>query len=140
MADVGSSLVALLKASAEVVAIVNDRIVPDQMLQGEAIPSIVYRVISTQHSHTISGAKAGIASSRITIECFATSRQAANELAEKVRLSGLLDWSGPAYGADVRDVTIDSGAYYLTEQSNDGSHELRYITSQDYQVHFIEAV
>ena len=140
MADVGESIRALLLADASVAAQVGTRIVPDVLAQGEALPAIPYRVISTRHEQMITGTKVGILSSRITLDCFATTRAAANALAELVRLSGLLDWSGATYGVDVLAVQVDTGAAYEHEPNTEGSHELRYITSQDYAITFRESV
>ena len=138
MADLGESLRALLLADATVLASVGSRIIPDQLAQGESLPAIVYRVIDTTHYHDITGPNAGIARSRVTIECFADTRAAANTLAEAVRNSGIRTWSGDAYGVDVRSVEIDSGAYYFAEQPSDGTHEFRYGVSVDYAFHYVE--
>ena len=140
MADVGDSVRALLLDDAAVTAVVGTRIVPDGLAQGETSPAITYRVISTDHEHDINGPKVGIVRSRITIDCYSTTRKAANALAELVRLSGILDWSGSTYGVNVLAIVIDSGAEYIAEPNSEGSHELRYITSTDYSVTFRETV
>ena len=140
MADAGESIRALLLDDATVVGLVGARIIPDALEQGETIPAITYRVLTTRHEHEITGAKAGMAIARITVDCYAATRRAANQLSEAVRLSGILDWYGDAYGVDVRNVNIDSGAQYQFEQNSEGSHELRYITTQDYQIHYLESV
>ncbi|QDV86919.1 tail completion protein gp17 [Planctomycetes bacterium TBK1r] len=140
MADVGQSLRDLLLDDASVVAQVGSRVIPDSLAQGETLPAITYRVISTTHEHDINGPKVGLATARIAIECYASTRVAANALAELVRLSGILDWEGDDNGVDVRAIEIDSGAEYLSEQNSEGSHELRYITATDYSITYRETV
>lgn len=140
MADLGESLRALLLADASVLAQVGSRIIPDQLAQAETLPAIVYRVIDGRHYHDITGPNAGMVRSRVTLECFAATRAAANSLAELVRNSGIRTWSGDAYGVDVRSVEIDSGTFYYTDQPTDGSHEYRYVASVDYAFHYTETV
>lgn len=140
MADLGESLRALLLDDASVLASVQSRVIPDRLAQGETLPAIVYRVIDTTHYHDITGPNAGMARSRVTLECFASTRAGANSLAELVRNSGVRDWSGSSYGVDVRSVEIDSGMYYQTEEPNDGNHEYRYVASIDYAFHYTESV
>lgn len=139
MADVGESLRTRLLADANVAALVSSRMYPDELPQNTTIPAIAYRVISTTHVHTINGPKAGFRRSRITIECFASTRPVANDLANKARLA-VVDWYGDASGVDVRAVEMDSGETYFTEQNTEGSHELRYVTTQDVALTFTEEV
>jgi len=140
VADVGESIRDLLLDDASVAAEVGARIVPDALAQSETLPAITYRVISTVHEHDITGPKVGVASARIAIECYASTRASANALAELVRLSGILDWSGSANGVEVMAIEIDSGAEYMIEQNSEGSHELRYITATDYSITYRETV
>jgi hypothetical protein len=140
MADVEQSIVSLLSADSDITDLVGARIVPDQLAQGDTLPAIAYRVISSEHAHNINGAKAGARFARVTIESYATTRIGANALAELVRLSGILDWSGSAHGVDVLSTEIDSGAFSFTEQNTEGSHELRYVTSYDFKILYRESV
>lgn len=139
MADLGESLRGLLLADSDVLASVGSRIIPDRLAQGESLPAITYSVLDTVHYHDITGPNAGMARSRVTIECFDSTRAGANTLAEQVRNSGIRTWSGDAYGVDVRSVEIDSGAVYFTEEPTDGTHEFRYGVSVDYAFHFVES-
>jgi hypothetical protein len=140
MADVASAFRLVLLDDSDVSNAVGTRIIPDQLAQGETLPAITYRRISTRHEKTIEGSKARMAISRISCECFAATRAAADALAELVRLSGVLDWRGVQHGVDARNVEVDSGISHLTEQNTEGSHELRYITEIDFEITFREAV
>ena len=140
MPDVSQSLRSMLLSDASLVGLVVDRVIPDQLAQSETLPAITYRVISSRHEHTINGPKAGARWTRFTVECFADSRQGADTLAETMRLSGILDWTGDAHGVEVLSVEIDSGATHFAEQNTEGSHELRYITSYDFEILHREAV
>lgn len=131
----------VLLDSSSIVDKVVDRVIPDELEQGVALPAIVFRRISGQSYDQLEGRGAGIARSRIQIECYSgNSRKEADELAELVRLSDLLIWQGERHGTDVRSVVIDENATHFTEPNTEGSHELRYVTSIDFEFHFLEAV
>ena len=140
MASLVSAIRSVLLDDADVASAVSTRIVPDVLPQGETLPAITIRRISTRHENTINGSKARMAHARVTIETFADTRLSADDIAEKVRLSGILDWVGVQYGVDSRGVQVDTGIFHTTEQNTEGSHELRYISAQDFEISFVEAV
>lgn len=133
MADIGTAIQDYLAADATVSGLVGTRIRPDVLKQGETMPAVTYRVISTRHEHNINGAKTGIARSRIQIDCYAETRLGANALAEAIRKSGILDRGHKTtHGVYIYSVQIDAGQSHGIEQPDDGSDEFRRITSQDY--------
>ena len=140
MADLGGAIRTYLLTDDSLTNEIGTRIVPDQLDQNETMPAVVMRKISTRHYNTIHGSKAGMAASRITFDVYAATRASANAIAELIRLSGILDLSGVTNGVDIRDVEVDAGAAETTEQNTEGNHELRYITSQDYAIHYKETV
>lgn len=130
----------LLANATDVTTLVGTRIVPDVLAQGETIPAIVYRRITAEHYRTITGSTAGMANATIEYACFNTTRIGADDLAEKLRLSGILDLRGTYSGIFIADVELSEGFNNQFEQNTEGSHELRYITSQDYTIHYRETV
>lgn len=141
MADISAAVAAYLLTKPAITDMVVDRIESGSLSQGVAVPAITYRRISTQHAHTIFGAKGGIAMSRIEINTFAATRLQADQLAERVRLCGILDLRRTAIGdVVVQGVVIDSGIRQDEEGPEEGSHERRYVTSQDFQFSYNEEV
>lgn len=64
----------------------------------------------------------------------------ADEIAELIRLSGVLDWLDIRHGLDCRGVEIDSGIAHMTEPNTEGSDELRYITAIDFEIAYKEEI
>lgn len=140
MADVTESIRSFLLQSNALTALVSNRITPDVLPPGEPMPAVVYRRISTSHGSDIRGSKGGLARTRIEYECFAATRATANAVAEAIRLSGLLDVINVVHGTNFRSVQVDAGQRHYTEPPEDGSHEFRYVTSQDYAISYEENV
>lgn len=141
MADISAALVTYLLDQSSITDVIGDRIESGSLSQGVAVPAITYRRISTTHTHTIQGAKGGIAFSRIEINSFGATRLQADQLAELIRLSGILNLQRTAIGSVVvAGVVIDSGIRQDEIGPDEGSHERRYVASQDYQFAFYEAV
>lgn len=141
MASVESVIHGFLSESASVLALVDSRIYPDDLPQkGATLPAITYYRVSTTHTNTINGSDAGLAQTRLQIDCFGANRAAANSLAETVRLSGIRGLLGVTNGVNIRGVAIDSGQSHYVENPTDGSHEKRYVTSTDYMISYFEDV
>ena len=125
-------LVAKLKATAAVTALVSTRIYPMLRPQGTALPAIVYGVTSNTPTNTAGGSST-TREMRITIDCLAGTYAGAWALANAVRdtLSGWVDSSGDVWHLD---------------SENDGPGDLGpgqeeyvgYSVSQDYLVWFDE--
>lgn len=145
MADISSALVTYLKSKTSITDIIgsgaNARIEPDGLTQGVAVPAIVYRRISTTHGQTINGSVAGIAWTRFEINAIAATRLQADQLSEAIRLCGILDLQRETVGGVViQGVIVDSGVRHYDEDPDQGDHQRRYVSSQDYQVCFNEDV
>ena len=139
MADPTQSLVSFLLSKSAVTDIIGDRIESDDLTQGVAVPAVTYRRISTSHANNIMGTKAGIARSRVEINCLAGTRLAADALAETIRKSGLLDIRREEIaGTTIQSVLIDAGVRHYTEGPETGDHEFRYVATFDLQIAFNE--
>lgn len=139
MADIGTAIRQFLVSDATVSGLVDTRIYPDLLPQGISMPAVTYYRISTRHEGNINGSKAGIATTRIQIDAFATTRAGSNSLSEAIRKSGILDLGyTTTNGVDILAVEIDAGQRHLIEHPSDGTDQARYVTSQDYAFVFRE--
>ena len=129
-----------LLSQSSVTDIVGDRIFPMTLPQNETRSSIVYRRISTNHEETIDGSVGGMADARVQMDCYADSWNAASDLAEVLRLSGILDIHGVTNGVDFRGVRLASGLRMEDDQPTDGTESWRFWASQDYQFFYLEDV
>lgn len=73
---------AALSGAAGVTALVSDRIYPDFLSQGKALPAIVYARVETEYLTTIHTATACAALVTMETWCFAKTRPAAEALAD----------------------------------------------------------
>lgn len=140
MADVGASFRAFVVAQSSVSTLIGSRMYPDELPQNATLPAITYHRISTLHHENIKGSKAGMAEALVEVRCYATTRNACNALCEAVRLCGVLDLEGVYSGVNIRCSMLASGRNDFTESPIDGTHELRYVSSQDYSLTYLEAV
>lgn len=139
MADVGASLRAYIVAQAGVSALIGSRMYPDELPQNATMPAITYHRISTLHHENISGSKAGMAEAIVEVRCYAATRTACNALCEAVRTCGVLNLDGVYSGVNIKVCMLASGRNDFTESPIDGTHELRYVSSQDYAITYLEA-
>lgn len=92
---------ARLIASAEVAALVAERIWPMKLPQGPVLPAVVYQRISTTTDGVAMESPVGPVRSRVQITAWAGTFSGARALAEAVQI-GLNGWSGTAGGESVR--------------------------------------
>ena len=126
-------------AQSSVSSIIGNRMKPDELDQDTPIPAITYHRISTLHHENINGSKAGMAEAIIEVRCYADGRPACNALCEAVRTCGVLNLDGVYSGVNIKVCMLASGRNDFTESPIDGTHELRYVSSQDYAITYLEA-
>ena len=142
MADLGTAIRGYLIANAGVAAAVGTRIYPDVLPQGYSVASgaaLTYTIIDTIHDHLINGLS-GIARSRIEFAAYAATRASANALAELVRASDLVGFTGLMGDVWIESVMLESGIQTLDERPTDGSQQHRYLTVFDYLIAYQETV
>lgn len=142
MADLGAAVRGYLVADSGVSGLVGSRIYPDVLPQGYKVRdggALTYTLIHTVHDHLINGL-AGIARSRIEFAAFASTRAGANLIAEAVRSSDLVGFTGAMGGVLIESVDLESGVQTLEERPTDGSQEHRYLTVFDYLFAYQETV
>lgn len=137
--DVGRAFRTKLLSYTAVSAIVGQRMYADNLLQTSTIPAIVFTKISTERDHEITNVtRSGHV--RIQMDCYAASRDGANDLAHAIRNTGICAFSGTVSGIYLGCTTIDSGDSYGTDTPTDGNQVYRYITSFDFKVHYWESI
>ena len=144
MADVAASVRQYLVANAGVSALVpGSRFWPDKPPQGYKMSqgaAVIYSKLSTIHDHMLNGL-AGIARCRIEYTAYSSTRAGANAVAEAVRNSGIVGFTGTTYGVTIESVMLENGEETEDEfPINDGSQEHRYLTTFDFLIAYQEEV
>ena len=139
MSDLNAAIYNILDQNIGVDAVVNGRIFPDQLEQNATLPAITYWRVSGISYSTIDGSVSGLARARVTVETYAATRKAANELMELVRVA-LINARGTYDGTQVRNCLVDTHQQHYTDSPTDGNSEVRYVTAQDFNFHYVEDV
>jgi hypothetical protein len=136
MADIAAAVRTYLLTQSTVTDVCGTRVSFDVLPQNVTLPAVVVSVVDTEaNNHMSSGSQ--IARSTVEIESYATTRTAANNLAEQIRLV-LQHYEGAAgsvtiVGATLRDERDDR------DPPVDGSQVFRRIRSQDYEIWYAHA-
>lgn len=137
MADLAVGVRSFLLSKTAITALVGQRIYTDLLPQDSILPAVSFSKLSTRHEHTLSGF-AGIAHCRLQFDCFASTRVAANEIAEAIRASGIVGTKGVTYGVNIRGARVEEGQRNEIEYAKDDSDDHRYVTSLDLEVDYSE--
>lgn len=138
MANVSIALRSYFLSLEAISSIIGQRMYVDVLKQNATLPAIVYSRISTVRDHVIDNVTR-LAHSRFQIDCYGTSRQSADDLANEIRTSGICAYRGTTEDIYFCGTEIDSGDAYETLPPTDGNQVHRYITSFDLLVHYKEA-
>lgn len=124
---------ARLIATSDVTDVVGARIYSEVAPQTVDNPNIVFNVITISHENTMSTA-ASYATARVQVDCRATTRSAAGDLKDKVRVS-LDDYSGTS-----GSVVISSVAAIMTTEDLEESEGVKvkrlYISRIEFDVFY----
>jgi len=137
--DASAAIYNILATDSDTLATVGTRIYPDALPQDATLPAIVYWRVSGSTTNTINGSVGEVARGRFTVESYAVKREDANLLSEFARLA-LINARGTYDGTKIRNCLVDTHQQHFVENPTDGNSELRYVTSLDYTVHYIEDV
>lgn len=128
-----STLVSYFKSRSAVVALLGTGC--DRLYAGSVAPESERRLRcemrrnKTSHGHTLVGLD-GIARSVVTIECISDeSPGAADELADAMAYSGIVNFRGNAHGVNIRSVQLSDGPEQYLEGVDPGSERYRYVTA-----------
>lgn len=132
MKDIRPALRSLLLGDAAVAALVVDRVFPIRMPQGTKVASLVYTRVSGGTDYTMQGAS-GYARSRMQIDAWAPTADAATALANRVKdcLSGFT-------GAVGNPSVFIQGAFCTDEREQYDDVVQLYGVSRDYFIHHEE--
>lgn len=147
MADVATAVRQYLLGVPAVTALVGSgtsaRFYPDEPPQTYKAKThgaaISYDKISTTHDHMINGL-AGIARCRIEYTTYAMTRAGANAVAEAIRTSGIVGFTGLTNGVFINAVVLESGVETDDDFPTDGGQEHRYSTIFDLLICYQEDV
>ena len=115
------------------------RIYEDSAKQGVDLPYIVFQVFQGTSQEHLNGI-AGLASNRIQIDAYGSSRAEASVLAEKIRLAPLQMFRGRLENTFVSNVTSDASYDRGSDPPSKGSDRRRFWQSRDYIVTYREAI
>ena len=135
MPDIAGAIRTLTIADADVAALVSSRMYSDALPQNATLPAVTYFVVDTQPNEHLAGI-ADVSRARIQIDCFAATRTAANDLANKVRLALEKKHRGDNNGQFINEINLTTGERHLVDRPESGSDKRRYITSQDFFVFY----
>lgn len=105
MSDLGAGIRTYLLTKSAVTTLVSSRIYPDVLPQNATFPAVVYVEFATDHEHQLSGA-AGLYHQRMFLDCYASTRTAANSLAEAIR-AVLHGYWGAAGSETIRSAQLE---------------------------------
>lgn len=140
IADYRPALRAVLLSDADILALVDQRIYPMILAQGDRGPSLVYQKISSVPDYSLAG-PSKIAQIRVQIDSWAQNIDSATALADAVK-NKLNGFAGEiSYGDDSPQATLNfKGIFFDSEREDyDGVSRL-YRISRDYFMYYLETV
>lgn len=131
--DIGTAVRQYLLTRDRVSEVVGTRIYTDVLPKEATLPCIVYFVVTGRSEEHLLGAS-GMAHTTIQFDCYATTRAAANNLAERMRTAPLVGLRGRIGTPSifVYGINLSGPARYSPDTPTDGSDEYRYLNSQDF--------
>ena len=135
MPDIAATFRSLLVANINVSNLVGTRVYSDQLVQGASMPAITYFVVDTLPNEHLTGI-ADVSRARIQVDCYADTRGGANDLADKVRLAMEKQHRGDNSGQFINEISLATGEVHSVDRPEAGSDKRRYITAQDFFVHY----
>jgi hypothetical protein len=139
MADVSEAVRLFMLSKPAITDLIGSRIYADIVPQNAPLPSVAMSKVSTRHDHTLSNF-AGMAHCRVQFDCYASTRAVANEVAELLRVSGLVATKGVTFGCNIRGARVESGQRNEIDYSDESSDDHRYVTSFDFEIDYKEEV
>lgn len=135
MPDIGQTIRDRLVSDPTISGKAGSRVSADALPQSQALPAITYRVIDTVAGEILAPGINDVSRARLQVECYASTRGEATELADDVRLS-LQSFKGLIGTQQINGITMATGEQYFDDPVEAGSDSRRYITTQDFFVHY----
>jgi len=138
MASIISELRTFLLADSSIANDVGgNRIRPKRLKQNEILPAIRLNVVSGDEESHLNGISQK-SQATVQVDCYADTSEAADALAEKVRLR-LQSYRGLLDTMYCSTIAISGGLQQTPEPPNDGSDAWRDISTRDYRIHYQQA-
>lgn len=138
MADPGKSIRQFMLGKTAVTDVIGQRFYAKRLPQGATVPAVAYRTISETHDHALDGL-AGIVSTRIQYECFASSAESARSLAYILIAAEADQIKGTSNGTNIRSVMVEDGLREYEDEDTDGGDNQRHVASFDLMVHWLRS-
>ena len=143
MSDIGENLKAYLKTKTPITDLVGSgvaaRIYPDDAKQGVSLPYIVYEVFEGTSATHLKGIS-GVATSRIQVDVYASTRSEAFRLSELIRLAPLQAYRGDFGDTFVHSEHGNSSYRQGRDRPVKGGNQRRHWCSRDYIFSYKEAI
>lgn len=138
MADFCDEFVTQLKTKATITALVGSgtsaRIYPDDLKQGATLPALTYGEIGGDFERHLKG-PIGLRKAMVEVYAYGSTRSAANELAEVVRIALTGTDQRTTYGSThVAEVTVSFARVTGIDEPADSSDSKRYWTRYVYDI------
>lgn len=124
--EIGKAIYRILSSDTDVSGMVGTRIFPNRIPIDNAVPSIVYNVVTTEPSNTKNGVSK-LDTISVDIAVFGKSYELANTLAGYVRTAMDYQYTdqSPVVGIDIQQITFNGQSDEFDE--NFGDHGIHYI-------------
>jgi len=132
-----TSLRQYLAAQSNIAALVGERIYPVVLPQSAAFPALTYSRTSGGHDYTLKGSS-GMAMPTFELDCWGETYDAADELAEAIRLK-LNGFNGTMGDTEVKVCVLDDEVDAF-EPNDDASAEGVYRITLRYRIQYTESV
>jgi len=139
MTEVTEAIRLFMLSKSAITDLIGSRIYADITPQSATLPAVAVSKISTRHDYTLS-TFAGLAHSRLQFDCYASTRSVSNEIAEQLRISGIVGTKGVTFGCNVRGARVESGQRNEIDYSQENSDDHRYVTSLDFEIDYSEDI
>jgi hypothetical protein len=138
MSDVAIALRGWLLSRPALTSVIGQRLYTDILPQNPVLPAVTFSKIYTSHDHTLSNLS-GVAHTRFQFDCYATTRAAANQIAEIIRSTGIVSRRGMTGGVEFLGVRMEEGQRNFVDYTREDSDDHRYVTNFDLVIDFAEA-
>tara|TARA_R110000803_G_scaffold62272_4_gene122533 strand:+ start:471 stop:899 length:429 start_codon:yes stop_codon:yes gene_type:complete len=131
MANFTSELETYLAGLTTVGNSVANRIRPEVLEQNETLPALTYNIISADHDRALSG-PIGKRQTRVQIDCYASTQQAAETLANEIRLE--MDGYRGEWGTVFVNEALLERSFSARDAPDNASDDWRFATVLEFMV------
>lgn len=132
--EIEEALTSYLLAYSGLIALIGDKVYPDELPQGIKLPAVIYSKISDVKDHTLIGQNR-LESPMLQFAAFAGSKTAARAITSQLK-EALCDFQGTLYGLEVQYIRLENEISSL-EKSSDGIIKIN-IEILEFEINFIK--